>query len=325
VARNNALAESLVRSIFAQLQNECLEEKAQYERAGQSPALQKRNYWATHIGAEPLERFIARSMVFLQNYPEFQVRPMTTEQLRFLVLLQHLVAEDTLDFDRPVRDRQHGDAFEGIHTRDGVNTQLVKDAHRAEWSIEGLSYLCDSDSLQVDGRKRRIAEFQRELVTALESFLLGFCQRRRLSADGTRKLLQAVTTQMSQCGLANLDRCSKAGKYFVSGKGLDQRINYNISFMDAVPWGETLKLSLLCLKTGFCQYQKQQELEDDENDGVDAVCTPMSCAPSSYLYQYATLRFTATSAVPGSGAKEQIECSVIDALDEAQIIEDAEA
>merc|ERR1719271_1889159 len=111
-----------------------------------------------------------------------------------------------------------------------------------------------------EDRKRIIARFQQELVVALEDHLLSFCRRRGLSELATRQLLQAVTTQMSQCGLANLDRSSRAAKYFVSGQGLDQRTAYSLSTMDTGSLGESLKLSLLCMKTGFSQYHTEETL-----------------------------------------------------------------
>merc|ERR1712224_695384 len=106
-----------------------------------------------------------------------------------------------------------------------------------------------------------------DLVTSLETMLLDFCQRRHLSQDGQRRLIQAVTTQMSQCGLANLDRASQAAKYFVSGQGLEQRTAYNLSLMDAGLPDECLKLSLLCMKTGFSQYHTEESLEQLNSGG----------------------------------------------------------
>lgn len=317
-ASNLARATPLVRSIFAELAAQSQVEEAQYQCSGHQASAQKKNKWYAYIGAERVDSHIARSLRLLQCYPDFQVRPLSEEELRFLVLLQHFVAEDTVDIKRPEAERHHNDVFEGILTDSGVNSQLVKDAHRAEWSIEGTSFLMPEKEHEssMEDRKRVIAEFSRTLIIALESFLLSFAQRRGLSEEGTQHLLRATTTQMSQCGLANLDRCSKAGKYFVSGKGLDQQLNYNISLMEAGPWGEALKLSLLCMKTGFGYYQRADTLgmQDENDEGEEA--GPQSCSPSSYLYQYATLRFTTVPAVEG---EERIECIVIDALDEARI------
>ena len=42
-------------------------------------------------------------------------------------------------------------------------------------------------------------------VTALEEFLLNFCERRQLSEQGTEYLMQGVTTQMSPGSQVLLD------------------------------------------------------------------------------------------------------------------------
>lgn len=171
----------------------------------------------------------------------------------------------------------------------------------------------DSRALSIEDQKARIATFQREFVTALEEQLLAFCRRWHLSALGTRRLIQAVTTQMSQCGLANLDRSSQASRYFVHGQGLEQRTAYNISTMDD-SGQEALQLSMLCMKTGFTQYHTEETLGLLHSDVADS---PKLCKPSSYLYQYATLRFAPR---PSSGVgAERIDCVVIDALDEVHI------
>merc|ERR1719502_2242775 len=104
---------------------------------------------------------------------------LTEAQLRFLVLLQHLVDEDTSDFYRPESARKHQDAFEGFRTQ-SINSQLIKDAHRSEWSVEGNTFslqaqLAAGKHSAAEDRKRAISAFQRELVVALEDHLLSFC------------------------------------------------------------------------------------------------------------------------------------------------------
>lgn len=320
--RNFITARAVVRQAFSDLEAQCLEEKAQYEKVGLVPSAQKNNWWAFYLDKERVRECMTSSMDFVRSHPECRSRLLPDVQLRFLVLLQHFVAEDTTDFSRPMTERKHCDAFEGLLTEDGVNSQLIKDAHRSEWSIEGHSFTLQpqltADTHQTGAdRKRVIVAFQHDLVTAIETHLLDFCRRRGLSVAGTRRLLQAVTTQMSQCGLANLDRSSQAARYFVSWQGLEQRTAYNLSTMDAGHLGEALKLSMLCMKTGFRQYHTEETLgAPGSPDPEPKHAGPVSCAPSSYLYQYATLRF-----VPGppAGGCERPMCVVIDALDEVHI------
>jgi len=279
------------------------------------PSRQKCNVWATYTNKARLQRFTADSLDFVRQNADCRMRPLSPAQLRFLVLLQHFVSEDTGDFYRPETLRKHQDAFEGVLT-DGVNSQLVKDAHRSEFSVDGRSF-CLQDLPQHgeeaanEQRRRAIARFQTEFVMALETYLLAFCSRRGLSPLGTRRLIQAVTTQMSQAGLANLDRGSQAARYFVGSQGLDQRTAYNLSTMHSAELGESLKLSILCMKTGFSQY-----LEKDELLRMPGVDRPKRCEPASYLYQYATLRFSPGPPVDGC---EGAVCTLLDALDEAQI------
>mmetsp|Transcript_69958 Transcript_69958/g.167935 ORF Transcript_69958/g.167935 Transcript_69958/m.167935 type:complete len:342 (+) Transcript_69958:156-1181(+) len=313
----------LVTEIFAGLESSCLEEKERYERSGQKPSAQKLNFWAAHIGATKRQESVTKSLDFLLTYPEFLAQVASQEQLRFAVLVQHFVSEDTEDFARPASERQHNDTFEGFVTADRVNAQLIKDAHRAEWTLEGESFVLPNSSNEpLAERKQVIANFQKKLVTALENFLLEFCRRRYMSEEGTTHLMQAVTTQMSQCGIANLDRCSRAGRFFVSGRGLEHRINYNLSSVNAGSLGEGLQLTMLCMKTGFSTYQTESDFADAASDSpadAGSELIPIPCSPSSYLYQYATLRFTTIPGVEVPDGRDRVRCDVIDALDDVNI------
>jgi len=313
--RNMLVAKAVIRDVFAELESQCAEERCHCEESGGVPPRQKINIWTTYTNKAKLQRFATDSMEFVRQNADCRTRLLSSSQLRFLVLLQHFVAEDTNDFYRPEAMRKHQDAFEGVLT-DGVNSALVKDAHRSEFSVDGRSF-CLQDLPQHgeeernDERRHAIARFQTEFIMALETYLLAFCGRRGLSSLGTRRLVQAVTTQMSQAGLANLDRGSQAARYFVGSNGLDQRTAYNLSTMHSEELGESLKLSILCMKTGFSQY-----LEKDELLRMPGVDYPKRCKPASYLYQYATLRFAPGPFVDNC---ETTVCTVLDALDEAHI------
>lgn len=313
--KNLHMAKMVVRDIFTELESKSLAERCHYEESGTTPPKHKQNVWATYTNKPKLQRFAADSMEFIRQNAECRTRQLTTTHLRFVILLQHFSNQDTLDVYRPEHLKIHSDCFEGVLTDGGVNSQLVKDAHRSEYSVEGKSFTLqlpqDLDGDMHDEQSGLILKFQQEFVSALEIYLIGYCNRRGLSALGTRRLLQAVTTQMSQAGLANLDRGSQASRYFVGSHGLDQRTAYNLSSMTSPELGESLKLSILCMKTGFCQY-----LEKDELLRMPGVDSPKRCKPTSYLYQYATLRFTPGPPVDNC---ESTICTVLDALDEAHI------
>lgn len=316
--KNLAAARNVIRRVFSDLEAESLQEWGEYERVGLSPVTHKHNRLAAYTDSERVKEFMSSSLLFVEHHAECRTKKLSDATLRFLVLLQHLVSEDTSDIYKPVSERKHQDAFEGFLTS-SVNSQMIKDAHRSEWSIGGVPYSLQLHEREksergntAGDRKQVIAAFQKKLITAVEEFLLDFCHRRKLSEEGSRCLLQAVTTQMSQCGLANLDRSSSAAKYFVSGQGLDQRTVYSLSTMDAdSEFGESLKLSMLCMKTGFGQY-----ITEEAANTADAC--PQQCATSSYLYQYATLRFTPGLLLEGDSC-ERCACFVEDALDEVRI------
>lgn len=321
VCENNLVtAKVVMRRLFNELEEQSLEEQGQYQRAKLQPPFQKGNQWAAYTNKDRLREFMSSSLDFIRNHAESRMRLLSETHLRFLIMLQHLVSEDTNDFHKPEGERKHLDAFEGFLT-DGVNSQLVKDAHRSEWSVEGHAFSIQSQFSEgchetTEDRKKAISTFQVEFVTTLEDYLLDFCRRREMSTLGTKRLLQSVTTQMSQCGLANLDRSSQAARYFVSGQGLDQQTAYNLSTMDSGSLGEALKLSMFCMKTGFTQYHTEETLMPSNGNFSSFEFAPRRCEPSSFLYQYATVMF-----VPGShnGACERINCVILDALDEVRI------
>lgn len=313
------MARKLMHEALSELMNQCLEEEEQYVRTQTEPPQKKRNRWACYTKRESVDAFMDASVRFVQQHPECRLRVLLPEQMRFLCLLQHLVTEDTADVFRPEEDRKHTDSFEGVLTKD-VNSQLVKDAHRSEWTVEGMSFsmqgeLSERTFQAAEERKRLIANFQKELVESLETLLLDFGKRRGLSHEGQLKLIQAISTQMSQCGLANLDRSSQASKIFVSGQGLEQRTTYNVSVMDLGQPSECLKLSLLCMKTGFTSYHTEESLQL-LNNGEES--WPIACDPASSLYQYATILFR-THPAELLGDCEVTRCVVVDALDEVDI------
>jgi len=312
--RNLQNAKTVIREIYGDLESRCEKDQKHYEETGSQPSRQKLNTWATYTNKARLQRFASDSIAFVQGNADCRTRLLTPKQLRFLIFLQHLVSEDCSDVTRPESLRKHQDAFEGTLT-DCVNSQLVKDAHRSEFSVDGTSFsmqdLPPVPEGQEEERRHAISKFQTEFVTTLEKYLLAFCSTIGLSAGGTRRLIQVVTTQMSQAGLANLDRGSQASRYFVGSQGLDQRTAYNLSTMKLPTGADALKLSILCMKTGFSQYLDKDELL--QKTGAEY---PKRCKPASYLYQYATLSF---SVGPQIDHCESVVCSVLDALDEAHI------
>ena len=116
---------------------------------------------------------------------------------------------------QPPTERKFRDSFEGFVTK-SVNSQLIKDSHRAEWSIDGRGFsfarwnspteqgyvrqssptspnygrrvhqlqadtgnnssTSSTESVKDEATVEKIEEFQRYFVTHLEEYLLNFCR-----------------------------------------------------------------------------------------------------------------------------------------------------
>lgn len=137
--KNGGIAKTIIKEVYGELEAQTLEDRRSHEKNGISPSAQRGNVWDTYTDKERLQSFMSQSMDFVRSHPDCRMRSLTGVQLRFLVMLQHLVQEDTNDFSRPESERKHMDSFEGFLT-DGVNSQLVKDSHRSEWSVEGKAF-----------------------------------------------------------------------------------------------------------------------------------------------------------------------------------------
>jgi len=342
--RNLVAAQQAIDEYLSGLKEQCLEEQQHFERQGRQAPRQKQNRWALYTHKDRVKRSRMCMLHCVRDYAECRIATLSPAYIRALVLLQHAVAEDVADVNLPVEEQRHSDDFVDGHLSKGsVNSQLIKDSHRSEWTVDGLAFTMQDrgpskaasggvvadaaanggstaavvDKEQQGDQRVVIVAFQEQLVTALERFLLDFCLQHKLSPEGTRHLLRAVTTQMSQCGLANLERCSRASTYFVGGQGLQQRTAYNVSTMQTEAWGDAIKLSLYCMKTGFTSFHTADSLVPAPDDvGDEDNMGPKYCSPKSYLYQYATLRFTPLTL---AGGIESIQCVVIDMLDEVHI------
>lgn len=318
---NMSTAKHAIRILFHDLEQQSIEERYQYTKAGIQIPPQKAARWATYTDKERLRAFMGEALEFLQHNADFRTRTMTPTEIRFLVSLQHFIQEDTNDLYNPEGMRKNNDSFEGFLT-ESVNSQLVKDAHRSEWSIDGATYSIQKEleSSPPEDRRKLTQKFQHDLVTALEAYLLAFAKRRQLSTLGTKKLIQVVSTQMSQCGLANFDRGSSSSRFFINGQGLEQRTTFSLSTMVDSRGEESLKLSLLCMKTGFKQYHTESSIGVHQIGFASTLPEPPTgpflCSPSSYLYLYATVKFTPGALV---GPCERVSVQVLDALDEARI------
>ncbi|CAD7930431.1 unnamed protein product [Amoebophrya sp. A25] len=207
----------------------------------------------------------------------------TRHMVEFLTLFNQAVQDDCRDLLRPPDDllrRSQQDVFDGVLTK-AVNSQLIKDIPRAEWNIEGQGFTFERflrdnmargqrqengqqgphlegtptpGSREEENQRNALEEkekehFQRYFVEKLERYLLKFCGDQKMGPKCTEHLINLVTTQMCQCGLANLDTASYARDYLVSGKDLEQTTVYSLTRTV-----NGLVLHLMCMKRNFLEY-----------------------------------------------------------------------
>mmetsp|Transcript_68374 Transcript_68374/g.198173 ORF Transcript_68374/g.198173 Transcript_68374/m.198173 type:complete len:335 (+) Transcript_68374:110-1114(+) len=101
--RNLHMAKVVARELFAEMEARCTEERTHYDEAGIVAPRQKVNTWTVYTSKAKQQRFIADALEFVQHNAECRTKQLTAAQLRFLLLLQHLISEDTSDFFRLLR------------------------------------------------------------------------------------------------------------------------------------------------------------------------------------------------------------------------------
>mmetsp|Transcript_2326 Transcript_2326/g.5145 ORF Transcript_2326/g.5145 Transcript_2326/m.5145 type:complete len:350 (+) Transcript_2326:91-1140(+) len=254
----------------------------------QNAAYPKHKEAARHLYSDPASYSECRSALlrYARRLPAGSVSELPYAKLRLLFGLTHLIIEDTRDCgaDRQDAVRRHCDVFEGHVLPGGVNTQLVKDANRSEFAVGG-KYFSLSSALEknrfLNEEQRRVfvAEFQRAIVVAIERFVLSFAKHHQLSQEHTLTLMKAVTTQMCQAGLGNLERaCEDCRKYFPSQP--KQRTFFTLTETSA---RDALVMTIMVTKSEF------ELVHTEETSGE--MRPPIRVRPSSFLSLSATVQF----------------------------------
>merc|ERR1719414_2537856 len=132
------------------------------------------------------------------------------DELRDLVAMQHQLDFDLKDLSLPEADRCHKDTF----TTSEISRQMLLDAPRSSFRVDGRRF--SFPSVFADHGKPSKEEgvlkqcFLDSLVEAVHESL-------GRGAATPQILIRAVTTTMSQAGLANLDVACKMPQVVVSG------------------------------------------------------------------------------------------------------------
>lgn len=222
----------------------------------------------------------------LAKHPEWLSGPsrLNAAALREHIALQHYIDVDLEDLSLPEAQRRAGDAFCG----EGGNIceQMLLDAPRSTFVVEGEVFDFASEQ-----SSQPVSPFVG--TSEYDQLQKAFCDRlvsqvvRCLGGDPTPRLLRAVSTTMSQSGLANVERACELPQVAVCGG--DQQVRYEL-----MPRGLGAKcwdIKLLVRKEGFEHCISFGPPESTDNGKKQQDYEPMVCGAECFLAKSCNVRF----------------------------------
>mmetsp|Transcript_103026 Transcript_103026/g.322375 ORF Transcript_103026/g.322375 Transcript_103026/m.322375 type:complete len:389 (+) Transcript_103026:139-1305(+) len=255
---------ALVRAVFGSL---AAEAEAELQRVSKLPpqalasdTVAKQNRREAYLNPQRRRHWESRARLFLERRPDV-VRALSTEALYSALMMQHLLELDAADPDLPAAERCSEDAFE-----DGINSQFLLDATRGRFVVEGEVF--------------HFAEAEAdESEEALLERTVGAVRQVVLQHGGSR-LLEWVTTAMSQSGIAAVER---AGLCRAAVSGGCAQVDYRLD--EDPERKDGLLVRLQTRRQGFREYLLDAPGASEED------AAPLSCASSSSLQKTATVSY----------------------------------
>eukprot|EP00434_Breviolum_minutum_P019366 symbB.v1.2.017073.t1/scaffold1283.1/size126978/12 len=230
-----------------------------------------------YLNVESCERAKAASRQHLLRHPELWT--VNSNELLEIVALQHLLWIDLEDLSLPPEERRSEDAFTG--TDGAVCEQLLLDAPRELFVIDGVEFHFAREAPpelhrgDLDGNDLEILkrQFGDRVVAAIRVALEG--------AIPLVQLMRAVTSALSQSGLAHLEQA--CGAWHVAVSGGEQEVRFELCPHPGGPWD----LELFVRKANFqqCIVYSQGANEDS---------SPRACSPSSFFLKSCRIRYSVT-------------------------------
>mmetsp|Transcript_11489 Transcript_11489/g.23290 ORF Transcript_11489/g.23290 Transcript_11489/m.23290 type:complete len:389 (+) Transcript_11489:90-1256(+) len=286
------LEPALVQAVFGRLVAEAEAEQARVvELQLESHAVDtvaKQNRRKAYLDPERRRHWESRARNFLERRIDV-VRGLSTEALYSAVMMQHLLELDAADPGLPADEHCAEDAFEN-----GLNSQFLLDATRGRYIVEGeVFHFADAEGDEPE-----------------EAFLVrtaNAVRRLTLQRGGTR-LLERVTTAMSQSGIAAIERTSLC-RTAVSGGSME--VDYRL---DEDPGREDgLLVRLQTRRQGFREY-----MPCSGSGGQDSA--PLPCDAGSSLQKVASVAYGPTGEVDVLDFREDISIGRGGELLEAELL-----
>mmetsp|Transcript_108338 Transcript_108338/g.209734 ORF Transcript_108338/g.209734 Transcript_108338/m.209734 type:complete len:404 (+) Transcript_108338:97-1308(+) len=289
VQQLDASAERVVKAFYdAQLSRHRME-RERLERSAASGGLvipAKWNRQELYLDCSSRSQAMVASRRHLAKHPEWLRGPSRLNNVALCehVALQHYIDVDLEDLSLPEAQRRAGDSFCG----DGGNIceQMVLDAPRSTFVVEGETFDFASEfASDPNGPYVGTSEY--------DQLQRAFCDRlvsqvvRCLGGDPAPRLLRAVSTTMSQSGLANVERACELPQVAVCGG--DQQVCYELipKGLGAKCWDITLSVR----KEGFEHCISFGPPESSANGKKQQDYEPMACGSECFLAKSCTVRF----------------------------------
>lgn len=288
------VAERVVDRFYEAQRSRFERERARLEKSGTgtiSPS--KWNRQEIYLDGEQYERARLASRRHLARHPTWlrgRYR-LSRDVLRDIVAVQHYVDVDLEDLCLPVKARRSQDVFD--YKTEHVCHQLLLDAPRSRFVVDGKVF----DFAQERAARQHAGDGQASSGDANEAD--SFCDRLVaavvccLGDKCPPVVLRAVTTAMSQSGLANMERALEFPQVVVGGGESD--VAYELKSLGGGVWDLTLSVH----KHGFEQCIVYSSFDPENRSTPDP--RPMACGSSSSILKELSLRY---SIVPGSSGKD---------------------
>mmetsp|Transcript_93189 Transcript_93189/g.259581 ORF Transcript_93189/g.259581 Transcript_93189/m.259581 type:complete len:412 (+) Transcript_93189:59-1294(+) len=276
-----ARAERILNSFYNDQQKRHARERELLESKGcDAVGSRKWNQQEVYLDLEKRTCARAASRQYLERHRDWLSGPRKVGDvaLQDLVAVQHYVDLDVEDLSLPEAERRNGDVFLGP---DGnICEPFLQDATRCSITVDGRKFSFQS---RCERRGAAIAEDPAEVQRLREAFIddLVAAVLRSLGPreKAPTRLVRAVTSAMSQSGLASVERACYSSQVVVSGG--DQTVRYKLQSREDDSWDVMLSVQ----KVRFEECIICSQFFEDP--------VIVACSPKSFVSKACTIRFYA--------------------------------
>lgn len=274
-------AELILDSFYSDLHKRHARERECLERKGGTVQTKKWNQQEVYLDIEKHAQAREASRRYLDRHPEWLEGPdkVGDVALHDLVAVQHYIDLDIEDLSLPANEKRNSDAFAGP---DGnICEPFLQDAARcSSIAVDGRKFSfhsrCSRHGITAQKNPEEVRKLRQAFMDDLANAVV-----KSLSKKGQANplLVRAVTSAMSQSGLASVERACYSSQVIVSGG--EQNVRYKLVAREDDCWDVTLSVK----KVSFDQCIICSQFFEDP--------ATVPCNPKSSVSKACTIRFSA--------------------------------